>query len=1097
MRNWKMLIRCGLILMVLGQVHGVARAEAKAGGPAKVYVPYERLKDVFEAEKQGVFLPYDEFQRLWRAAEGDPAGVREAPTPYLISTARFTGKVGAELASMRLELTVDILSGEWVQVPIGLAEVAVAEAQFLEQDGEKPKPLLRVVDGEYILLTKGMGRRVLQIDFVRQLVKKPGLQVLSYRTPSAAITTLALIIPDENMKVDVEPMLAATTSQVEHEGGKATRLMAFLGSADRVKLSWKPRTQAAAELEPVIIANQMQHIHVAEALVSHEVKFTYDIRRRGVDGFSIHLPADFRVTSVDGANIARWDIEQVAGDGATRPQLLKVRLFSRVKDGYALTVKMERFLKESRAEIALSPILTQQVLRRTGLVAISHSRRRSVELREVRNLARVDTGRLPKPLRDAGGVMAYRFITADYRAAMVIETVDPRISVHNLWSLGVSDYRVALHGRMNYRVDRAGVYEVKIHFPEPWTIASLGPDEVVDEYELEGQGDSRTLNILLKKELSGSFGIDVVAHSGREKADQAVDFRLPLPDVRFLRQHTGKVVLMSARRFSAEVAGLEQLQPIPMRQARDCPKIPGTSPAMAFEFRALDGTKPAGAKFNIAVKPTQVSAVVHRLIDVQLGSIRQEAVINYRILYAPVDELWVKMPASLADGGVQITGRDIKEKPRFDRPPPDDGPEKDSAEEDEGPIKWAYYKIVLQSGVIGEYSLTVQARRKFPLIAQDSPVRIAVEPILAAGKLSDQSGHIAIAKADTLAIVKPETRNLTPADPSGKADLPHEPHRKVASLAFKYGAPPFELAFGAIRQKEAAVITTMASGAIIEQVLARDGALNAHAIFLLQTRRGDRLPVTLPAGAELLALLVNSEEAPVELGSSAQERIVRLPLSAGEVTKIVLEVSYSLNGASAGTLAAPRLPDDVPVQQMLWRVWLPEDLTVLGFDRDFARLTANQSGNMVGALGAGQPSPVAFKLHPQGRRFDFIRQGAGAQLSITAVATEWFSVIVWVLIAAAGAAMLKLSGFARCIVILAAFLAAAVVRLFAPLLVQEVYRVAWTAAVLVILLWIAHWGFFKLRRKAPPPTSPEQVEQGEPAVQTEQGTPDDTEQDKE
>ena len=56
---------------------------------------------------------------------------------------------------------------------------------------------------------------MLALDFVRQLETKPGLAVLNYRIPSAATTTLELLIPEENLKVDVEPMLAATTSQVK------------------------------------------------------------------------------------------------------------------------------------------------------------------------------------------------------------------------------------------------------------------------------------------------------------------------------------------------------------------------------------------------------------------------------------------------------------------------------------------------------------------------------------------------------------------------------------------------------------------------------------------------------------------------------------------------------------------------------------------------------------------------------------------------------------------------------------------------------------------------------------------------------------------
>ena len=281
-------ILCGMSLS-LASVGSAAenKNNKKSTPPAKVYVPYEKLKGVFEKEEQGVFLPYKEFQKLWRAAQGRPAGVAEAPFEYLISTARFQGKVKEELATLRLRLTIDILAEGWVQVPVGLGGVAVSEAALLEAKNTKIVPLLRVVDGEYIFVTKGKGRYVLALDFVRQLETKPGLAVLNYRIPSAAITTLELLIPEENLKVDVEPMLAATTSQVKVDDANATRLQAFLGSAKQVRLSWKPRTEAAPELEPVIICEQFQHINVAEALIGYEVKLNYSIHRGGVDSFTI------------------------------------------------------------------------------------------------------------------------------------------------------------------------------------------------------------------------------------------------------------------------------------------------------------------------------------------------------------------------------------------------------------------------------------------------------------------------------------------------------------------------------------------------------------------------------------------------------------------------------------------------------------------------------------------------------------------------------------------------------------------------------------------------------------------------------------------
>ena len=1053
---------------------------------SKIYVPYKELKGVFEKEGQGVFLPYKEFQKLWRAAQGKPASISEAPFQYLISTARFQGKVKQEFAAFNLELTIDILGDGWTEVPINLAEVAVSAATLTAGPTGKSVPLLRVVNGQYLFVTKGKGRFVLVVDFVRQLETQPGLAVLKYRIPSAAITTLELLIPEENLKVDVQPMLAATTSQVEVETTKATRLQAFLGSATEVSLSWKPKTEAAAELETVVTSEQFQHIHVAEALISQEVSLNYSIHRGGIDSFKIRLPAQFRLTDVTGSNIAKWDITSPASAAADAWQELEVKLFSPAKDNYTLTVKMEHFLQDSDVQIPLTPIVTKQALRQTGLIGITYSPRRVVFLEDVKNLARVDTGQLPEHLRQQPNVTAYRFINSDYSGKIVIKTASPRIVVDQQWMLGVDKDRLQLHGRLRYNVERAGVFEVNMTLPEQWVIESLGPDSLVDDYDLKGAGDKRVLHILLKGEKAGEFELVLVAHSERTQPEGLVDFTLPLPDAKNLQLYHGQLILLLADQLQAEVGQIQQLQTISLQQAqRLAPSgvegwttVAGTSAAMAFEFRAVDREKWAGTRFKISIKPVQISATVHRLVSIQPGSVEQEAIIQYRIRYAPIDTLYVKMPVALADAGVQISGPNIKEKPRIDQLPADQRDE--TVETPTGSIKWAYFKVALQSKVSDSYELRVQSRRSFRAGQVGQATTVEVEPILAAGKLSDQSGHIAIAKADTLAIGEPVMENLVPADTSNATDLPYEPHRRVASLAFKYNAPPFVLRLPVVVQKEAAVFTTIVRGVIVEQVLARDGMLNTHVTYLLVTSQGDRLPLTLPEGAELTAVLLNGNETPLERGASTEQRIIRLPQSAGQVSQFIVEISYGIRRASASSLTVPALPKEIPVQQTLWRLWIPQDCYLLGHNRNFCRVEPQQSLNLLASL---QFSPatsrqglppaqvrglnveVGFKLPGQGKVIHFVRQGAPGALSARVVGKEFFSIIVWLLIIAAGAAMLKLTVYRRVMVILAAAFVAGLIRLYLPLLVDQIVRLGTFAAVLVLLLWLVQWIYVKLPKR--------------------------------
>ena len=93
---------------------------------------------------------------------------------------------------------------------------------------------------------------------------------------------------------------------------------------------------------------------------------------------------------------------------------------------------------------------------------------------------------------------------------------------------------------------------------------------------------------------------------------------------------------------------------------------------------------------------------------------------------------------------------------------------------------------------------------------------------------------------------------------------------------------------------------------------------------------------------------------------------MRLPPSAGQISKFVLEISYSLKDASASRLMAPALPEEIPVQQTLWRLWIPEDYRVLWYDRVFSAVAFGRCQQILQRLAVGQPSQVKFNLSGQG-----------------------------------------------------------------------------------------------------------------------------------
>ena len=1039
--------------------------------PDRVYIPYKDLENVLGKKNQGVFLPYEDFQNLWKAARGKPAKVKDADLSHLVSAARFKGTVKEKLAHIQLKLTVDILKEGWVTVPIGLGKVGVSSVELAPHAGDEvEKPLIRFQKNNYEILAKGPGRQILTIDFVRQLVTQPGRNLLQFTIPTAAINTLDLTIPEENLKVDVQPMLAASTTQAEQQGkGKATRLQAFLGQSGSVTLSWAPKSQAANDLDPVLVSTQNQHLQIGEALLQHEVDFQYEIRRRGMKNFRILVPSDYRVVAVEGANLEQWNLRDPTGNKEeTRHNHLDVSLFSEIENSYRLKVRMEKFLKEAKADFPLVPIYTEGALRLSGLLGVSHAPRRSVELAELNEeLVRVETTRLPEKWRKISGISAYRFTSGKYSAEVRTGVVEPRINLRQLWTLRVGKESLNLDGQLNYQIERAGVFSLAMSLPEGWEVEDIGPKNTIESFEVQGDAGDRTLTATLRKETSGLLQLQVQLRKPLTATDAPVTLNLPLPKKENLNRYSGQLILYVSEALRAETGNLQQLKSMPLRDAvrtygkRQPNPGSGFNAVMSYNYSTVDLDAPLGATFKLAVKPAQVSAEFFRNVEIRPGNVSHEAIIRYQVRYAPADTFYLKYPASLADAGLQITGPDLKEKPRIESLPEDQS-EPDQGTEAEQ--EWIYHKIVLQSPRTGLYDLRVNWRKPFQALAEGGDA-VNVFPIFAAGRLAGQSGSISVAKAPNLAIGTPEMENLQPADPSSPRDIPYASHRKNAVLAFRSDKPPFKLALPVVLQKDAEVYTAIINAAIHEQALARDGALNGRSLFLLSSNRGDRLKVTFPENTRIYAFMLNGKEIQVEAAEDNDSRIVRLPPSAGQVSKIVLETTYGLDKATSKNLPAPRLPEGVPVQRTWWRLWAPEDHQLLSYDRNFER-PQYESGlqGIFNETGSGHTN-TASGFDPRGKLHQFEKQGDAAELKLNLKRKETVAVTIWVLVIAAGIALLRIGYHDRVRVALGLIALTGLWYLFHPLYAGAVARHILFPSALVILLWIGQLLFWSLPRR--------------------------------
>ena len=141
-----------------------------------IYVPYDKLRQVFEKEGRGVFLPYEKFQELWKAAQKElrRPEVQRPPVDALINEIDSEATIADAVVAVRATLKIEVFGDEWVSVPLRLRDSAISSATLGGQAA-------RIVFDEqvgYKWLYRKSGKEPeqveLKVEYSRAYTKAPG-----------------------------------------------------------------------------------------------------------------------------------------------------------------------------------------------------------------------------------------------------------------------------------------------------------------------------------------------------------------------------------------------------------------------------------------------------------------------------------------------------------------------------------------------------------------------------------------------------------------------------------------------------------------------------------------------------------------------------------------------------------------------------------------------------------------------------------------------------------------------------------------------------------------------------------------------------------
>jgi hypothetical protein len=892
---------------------GAAEAEAEAAPPLYLFqdgpLDPEALRRRLKSP-DFVVLRGAEYERLRRAAAGPNAGgeaTARAPATVVESVA-VTGTLGAERARLRCELGIALREAGPVWAPIALDGLVLRRVA----EGDRDLAVRASASGAWEVQLDGTGRHEVAAELVAPVQSDVGGDRLALAIPPAAATRIDLTTPGPVEEAEVVPGLPLVPEPAAASPG--TRLRASLPARSRLEVRWRSRAAAEGTSPALLAARGEIAADVDRGALRLRALWSVTCERGATAELAFRVPDaqdELLELEVAGQPVA------VEGRFDGRTRVVSVPLTTPLRAGESREVRLltRRSLPAAattRVEVEGFPLVgaTSQ----SGRLAVTQAADLWVSGNTGRGLRQIDPRELPEALRSRPStVLAYAFIEQPFRLSLRVDPSPPAVQVAQAATVQIGPGEARVASRLDYRLTRGKVQEVRIALPPGLSLDAVGPADAVEAQQvLDEAGGERTLLVRLSPRAPGASGFRLDL-AGRQPlapfapgaAGTATVVGLPRPrDATSLGTQVALVVARELAAVPPDEAGGSGFSLLSAEgpPAWDWPG--GRRPSEPVVWLAHTGS-PAGLPLQIGRRERAVRAQItlQATADRRWLDLRQAVALQVR--NGVLTTLELAVPAAL-EGRWEVEGGEIAARDRLD-----DG---------RGPV--VRYRLTLGQAVPDALVLRLRSRLPVEGLSADRATRLALpwiglpgaeaEPVRVevgadAGVRLEPAGGgwAAVPEADRAA-----ARDGGPAPRlvwQGPADAPAFP-------AVEATAPE------AVALPEAVVsrlwLRTVVPGG------SGDRAVSAW--FRVESHRGG-LDLRLPAGARLVR--VRGVGGPLEVRATGDPAVrrVAIPEAPGTATAVLVEYAQP---AAAGW-DGPGLVGGV-VQQTFREVRLPWSRALVG-----------------------------------------------------------------------------------------------------------------------------------------------------------------------
>jgi len=1095
-----------------------------------IYIPYEKLRKVFEREGRGVFLPYEKFQQLWQAAreKTEPPAGEQPPVGALITEIDNEAVAEKDVVRVRATVKIEVLAEGWNEVLLHLADAAITKATL----GGQPARIVSQGSAGYKLLLHKEGDQPqeieLALEYAKAITRAPGQNSVSFQAPQAPVSRWRVRIPEPGVKVNLHPLIAATeVPDAPEEGVKPavpapepdeTVVLAFVGAAPTVRIDWTPKAEGATGLEALASVRAEQQVSINEGVARTRAELAYAISRAELGVLRIEVPAGQKVVNVFDPNVRQWSVE--ATDAG---QQITVELFQPAKGSQKVVVELERFARDEAEGEAPDEIATQVqvpvikalgVGRQQGVVVVRLAEGLRAEASEASGLVQVDAAELPDALKPGNWTFSYRYAAVPFDLTLSLEKVQARIVADSLVEAQLEPKRISLDVLTVYTVERAGVFRLDLDVPAGYEVRDVrgrkaaGAAPVhVDSHHLEDDDRTR-LVVNLARRAMGRVALAVQLEKDLDEPELLTpagkaDVPLALPQVApdSVERASGRLVIYAKEnllvnpvedepegfRSITTGAALEGMGPAP---GRDRSRV---HPVKAYAYTEKRGRLVLRAERRkplVRVRQLLVARVEH-------GSVDYEATFFYDVLYSSVNSLRIDVPKEVA-ADLRNTTDAVQEKEIV--PAPDDVAE--------GYVAWSFAG---EAELIGPQKIELEWKRQLDeQVGGGRPVEMVIPPLRPRG-VDLPWGQIVLAKAETIDLGESaEPVGLRPIDP--RHDLMPGVEVRGAARAYEFH-DDWSLRIAAARYELEEVQQTSIERAVLRMVVTRADKITVQALYRMRSAQ-QRLAVRIPSGGQFDSEpRIDGRRVPLEVEQGRADEYL-IPLVGQDADdSFLLELRYTVpskgqtfrldrpvfplyaatgdgtpaeDDAGAEAEAAPSAASAGPVepatQEMYLCVYVPEELDLvdregpwterfrwgLNATLNFRPIADPNDRQLLDWVADGTDLGESFPTDGRLYVFSALRPAPppDGSLRLATVGADWLATCVMGAVALVGLLLLPCRAGRRVLVVGAIVVALVICGVFYPVFLWQVCDGALAAACSIVLVVWAVWYLIWTRPRA-------------------------------